>query len=116
MLQWKPERNNNMNNQRRKWIRSLINELQSSSPDFESISCNLEDLLCEETESMDNTPESLQDTERYLIMEESCYYLEDALSILDPDVPNTAEWVAEILAQIDGIWDVPFYTHLLSQL
>lgn len=92
-----------MNNQRRKWIRTLIRELQMPSPDLDRISCDLDNLLYEECDAMDNIPESLQESDRYMVAEESCSYLEDAISALDPDDPDSAEEVVEILMQIDGI-------------
>lgn len=93
----------NMNNKRRQSIRNVIQHLHGKTIDWEWVEDELQDLLDEETDSMENTPENLMDTERYEIMEESCGYLEDAISTIDADDEECAENIVEILEQIDGI-------------
>lgn len=94
-----------MNEKRRKRIRTAIKLLRGSSPELEDIRDELEDLLAEEEESMDNIPESLQDTDRYMTMEESCGYLQDAIDELDgvdEEDPDYSDIIAA-LENIDGV-------------
>ena len=92
-----------MNNARRGAIRDVICELEKENPDWNMIESELTDILDEETEAMENIPESLQDTDRYQICEESVDYLDSAISEIDPDDPECAETIINILEQIDGI-------------
>lgn len=94
-----------MNEKRRKRIRAAIKLLNGSNPDLEDIKDELEDLLAEEEESMENMPESLQDTDRYMTMEESCGYLQDAIDELDgidEEDPDYSDAI-KVLEGIDGV-------------
>ena len=92
-----------MNNARRKEIRNVICELKKSEPDWDTIESELADILDEETEAMENIPESLQDTDRYQICEESIDYLDSAIGEINPEDPECAESIIDLLEQIDGI-------------
>ncbi|MGN1155664.1 MAG: hypothetical protein ACI4TK_05770 [Agathobacter sp.] len=92
-----------MNNARRKVVRNVICELKKKNPDWDMIESELTDVLDEETDAMENIPESLQDTERYQTCEESVDYLDSAIGEIDPDDPECAESIIDLLEQIDGI-------------
>lgn len=94
-----------MNNARRKTIRTIIKMLREDNPDVNGIRDDLEDLLAEEEEAMENLPESLQESERYMIMEESCEYLQEALDELDDADEDDLDFASVILSleQIDGV-------------
>ena len=92
-----------MNNARRKAIRNVISQLKKPDPNWNMIESELNSILDEETDAMDNIPESLQDTDRYQICEESIDYLDSAIGEIDPEDPECAETIIDILEQIDGI-------------
>ena len=92
-----------MNNIRRKRIRMVIKELQGPAPDWDYVESELNDLLSEENEAFENIPENLQDTDRYIIAEESCDYLDEAIGYIDPDDDDCTAYVIETLQQIDGV-------------
>ena len=92
-----------MNNARRKAIRSVIRELGGAKPNWSMVESELSNILDEETEAMENIPESLQDTERYQICEESIDFLDSAIGEIDPENPECAESIIDLLQQIDGI-------------
>lgn len=92
-----------MNNARRTVIRKMIEELQSSHPDWELIEDELNGVLEEEEEVRDNMEEHFSETERYQIISNNCDYLQEAIDEIDPDDPDCGEAVIESLQQIDGI-------------
>jgi len=65
-----------MNNQRRKEIQAVIDELAA-------LRSRVEDLQNEEQESYDNMPEGLQQSERGEKAEQAASRLEDALTAFD---------------------------------
>ena len=71
----------NMNNQRRKKIEKLSEELSE-------LKDKLEEIMEEEQECLDNIPENLQDTERYETAEEAVNALVCAVSSIDEALDN----------------------------
>ena len=65
-----------MNNQRRKEIEAVLNELAD-------LRSRIETIQSEEQDAYDNMPEGLQQSERGTKAEESCSRLEDALTAFD---------------------------------
>ncbi len=65
-----------MNNQRRKGIEAVLNELAD-------LRSRIETIQSEEQDAYDNMPEGLQQSERGQKAEESCSRLEDALTAFD---------------------------------
>lgn len=92
-----------MNDARRRRIRTAIKELREDTTDVEMVRGILEDVQSEEEDARDNTPESLQESDGYMVREESCDFLDDALGTLDSDDPGTFANVIETLLQIDGV-------------
>ena len=94
-----------LNNARRKRIRLVIKQLRGGDPNIDNIRFDLEDLLSEEEEAKENMPESKQDSDTYMIQEESCDYLQEAIDELDSvdeDDPDYAD-VISALENIDGV-------------
>ena len=88
-----------MDNIRRRRIRAAIEELRKDTPDIDVVRSILEGVQGEEEDARDNTPESLQETDRYIVCEESCDALEEAVDALDDDI----EAAVEALSRIDGV-------------
>ena len=65
-----------MNNQRRKEIEAVLNELAD-------LRSRIETIQSEEQDAYDNMPEGLQQSERGMKAEEACSRLEDALTAFD---------------------------------
>ena len=76
-----------MNNERRKTLSNIIENL-------EVISSVLEEVYESETEAFDNLPESIQESERGQVMEENAYELDDVRDLVD-----------EVAAMIQNIID-----------
>lgn len=81
----------------------MIHELEKPEPNWILVESELSDVLDEETEAMENIPESLQDTDRYQICEESIDFLDSAIGEIDPEDPECAESIIDLLRQIDSI-------------
>lgn len=81
----------------------MIHELEKPEPNWTLVESELSDVLDEETEAMENIPESLQDTDRYQICEESIDFLDSAIGEIDPEDPECAESIIDLLRQIDGV-------------
>ncbi len=73
-----------MNNQRRK-------EIAEISEEIEAIKARLESVLEEEQEAYDNLPEGIQDSDRGERMSEAISSLENALYDFDTIVENLSE-------------------------
>lgn len=73
-----------MNNQRRKQITKIINDLENSKDD-------ITDILQEEEEAFDNMPENLLGSERAEQSQNAIDLLNDAINNLDEAINNLEE-------------------------
>lgn len=73
-----------MNKERRKWLQSVINELEVQK-------CEIESIQDEEQEAYDNLPENLNDTERANNMYENIDGFGDVSSELEDIISNLQE-------------------------
>ena len=73
-----------MNNQRRKQITKIINDLRSSED-------NIQGILDEEQEAFDNIPEGLLESERAEQSQNAIELLDDAINSLEEAINNLEE-------------------------
>ena len=73
-----------MNNARRKWLRSIVEQVETVHTNLETIKDeDLESLRDEEQEAYDNLPYGIQESDRGCRMEDIISEMEDALSSLE---------------------------------
>ena len=81
-----------MNNARRKWLRSIVEQLETVHTNLETIKEeDLDSLRDEEQEAYDNLPCGIQESDRGCRMEEIISEMEDALSSLEYAMDNLSE-------------------------
>ena len=73
-----------MNNKRRKALSEISDKLKV-------LKSQLEDIVGDEEEYMDNMPESLQGSEKYVIAEQACDSLYDAVSGIEEAISAIEE-------------------------
>lgn len=72
-----------MNNDRRKKLNEIINQLRSAADTASSIHCDFDSVLSEEREAFENMPEGLQQSEKGQAISEGLDTLDSALDMLD---------------------------------
>ena len=81
-----------MNNVRRKWLRSIIEQLETVHSSLETIKEeDLDSLRDEEEEAYENLPCGIQESDRGCRMEEIISDMDDALSSLEYAIDNLSE-------------------------